>query len=81
MKYNKFEIYIADKLDKYPHISQISKSLYKRLSYVIYHKKGFTSELHPKTCIKGILGEKKIILRHSLDTMTNPLGVIIPNIT
>lgn len=59
MKYNKFEIYIADKLDKYPHISQISKSLYKRLSYMFYHKKGFISELHPKISIKGILGENK----------------------
>lgn len=59
MQYNKFERQIAKTLDKYPYVREVSKFLYQRLSYVVCHKRGFTYDLHPKACIKGILGENK----------------------
>ncbi len=58
MHYNKFERHIATTLDKYPHLKQISKFSYQRLSYLIYRKGSFTCELHPDVHMKGILKNK-----------------------
>lgn len=55
MKYNKFEKHIAKILDRYPYIRQISKFIYQRLFYMVYYKKYFRYELHPKASLQGIL--------------------------
>lgn len=59
MEYNKFEKCIAKILDKYPYMRWILKFLYQRLSYIVYHNKNFSYELHPKACIKSILWKDK----------------------
>lgn len=56
---NKFEKHIAKTLDRYPYMRGILKLLYQRLSYLVYHKKNFSYELHPKAYTKSILWKNK----------------------
>jgi len=64
MRYNKFEREVARLLDKWPTIRDFSKYLYQKMSYLLYHKKGFSYTLIKEASIKGILKKKD---RHNFE--------------